>query len=646
MEDSPLKEKNIEEEIDSNEEVKEFEESEESENTLIEEKIINSNDDIEIVKYSKGRFLGEGAFAKCYELTCLENNKLFAAKIIPKSLLGKSKSKEKLIKEIKIHKFLKYINIVNFDHYFEDNKNIYILLELCQNKTLRELLKKRAKLTELEVQYYLIQLIKALKYLHSKKIIHRDLKLSNIFLTEKMELKLGDFGLSVKLDFDSEKRNSICGTPNYIAPEILNKKSYQYEVDIWSLGIIIYTLLIGKNPFNSKEVKNIYKKIKNLDYSFPEDCTISKEAKNLIEQILVLDPSERINLEQIMNHDFFKLGNNIPKLLPTSTLYSKPNIDYIRQFMPEADENGVVNKKIKTNNNLKNYFELEKEDEILFKGKEYNYDDEEKIKKPNIWVKCWIDYSSRFGIGYVLNNGNFGAFLNDKTKIIFNPESNIFFYIERKLNNKPQIYSKYNLDNYPKEIKNKVSILIYFKKILEDDMNNKFKYYFENENEKKYEEKIKKQNELEEKNNIKNNIEKEEPFIFVRIVMKLKYANIFLLSNMTMQIIYPDYEEVILFQKSWIATYINKNRERKTYPLGYAIEYSENEMKNKVDYCRNIYFYLLSDRTCPEILENYKGAKKPEIDINQVKEEEKENKIKNEKEETKKKEEEKEKEEK
>ena len=177
-------------------------------------------------------------------------------------------------------------------------------------------------------------------------------------------------------------------------------------------------------------------------------------------------------------------------------------------------------------------------------------------------------------------------------------------------------------------------------------MNNKFKYYFENENEKKYEEKIKKQNELEEKNNIKNNIEKEEPFIFVRIVMKLKYANIFLLSNMTMQIIYPDYEEVILFQKSWIATYINKNRERKTYPLGYAIEYSENEIKNKVDYCRNIYFYLLSDRTCPEILENYKGAKKPEIDINQVKEEEKENKIKNEKEETKKKEEEKEKEEK
>ena len=246
MEDSP----NTEEEIESDEE------DEESKDIIIEEKIINRNDDLEKIKYSRGRFLGEGAFAKCYELTCLTNNKIFAGKIIRKSHLKKSKQKSKLIKEIKIHRSLKHPNIVNFERYFEDEKNVYILLELCKNKTLRELLKKRVKLTELEVQYYLVQLIKALRYLQSKRIIHRDLKLSNIFLTEKMELKLGDFGLAAELDSNKKKKKTVCGTPNYIAPEILNEKFYQYEVDIWSLGVIIYTLLIGKNPFDS-EVKKI-----------------------------------------------------------------------------------------------------------------------------------------------------------------------------------------------------------------------------------------------------------------------------------------------------------------------------------------------------------------------------------------------------
>ena len=198
------------------------------------------NGDIDKRKYSKGRFLGEGAFAKCYELTCLENNKLFAVKIISKSLFEKSKVKQNLINEIRIHKSLMHRNVVNFEHYFEDEQNVYIILELCKNQTLRKLLKKRGKLTELEVQNYLMQLIRVLRYLQSKRIIHRDLKLSNIFLTEKMELKLGDFGFSVELDFDFQKRKTVCGTPNYIAPEILNEKPYQYEVDIWSLGVIIY----------------------------------------------------------------------------------------------------------------------------------------------------------------------------------------------------------------------------------------------------------------------------------------------------------------------------------------------------------------------------------------------------------------------
>ena len=104
---------------------------------------------------------------------------------------------------------------------------------MCQNQTLNELLKRRKRLTEIEVQCYVVQLIKALKYLHSHRVIHRDLKLGNLFLTEKMELKVGDFGLATKLDFEGERKRTVCGTPNYIAPEILDgKTAHTSEVDI------------------------------------------------------------------------------------------------------------------------------------------------------------------------------------------------------------------------------------------------------------------------------------------------------------------------------------------------------------------------------------------------------------------------------
>ena len=273
---------------------------------VVEEKIIKVTGDVQTRKYFKGRLLGKGGFAKCYEFTCSENKKIFAAKVVAKSGLVKSRAKQKLISEIKIHKSLHHPQIVAFEHYFEDTENVYILLEMCQNQTLNELLKRRKRLTEIEVQCYIVQLIKALKYLHSHRVIHRDLKLGNLFLTEKMELKVGDFGLATKLDFEGERKRTVCGTPNYIAPEILDGKTgHSYEVDIWSLGVIIYTLIIGKPPFETRDVKTTYKRIKMNAYTFPESAIISEAAKNLISQILVLDPGKRPTLDQILTHDFF-----------------------------------------------------------------------------------------------------------------------------------------------------------------------------------------------------------------------------------------------------------------------------------------------------------------------------------------------------
>ena len=112
-------------------------------------------------------------------------------------------------------------HIVKFEHFFEDSNNVYIMLELCPNHTLNELLRRRWCLTEFETRYYMRQIVSAVKYMQSKKVLHRDLKLGNCFLNSKMQIKIGDFGLATRLKDDLDLRSSICGTPNYMAPEII-----------------------------------------------------------------------------------------------------------------------------------------------------------------------------------------------------------------------------------------------------------------------------------------------------------------------------------------------------------------------------------------------------------------------------------------
>lgn len=115
------------------------------------------------------------------------------------------------------------------------------------------------------------------------RIIHRDLKLGNLFLSDQMEIKIGDFGLATKIEYKGQRRRTVCGTPNYIAPEIIDgKNGHSYEIDVWSLGVIIYTLLIGKPPFEADDVQQTYLRIRENDYEFPENSHISVLAKDLI----------------------------------------------------------------------------------------------------------------------------------------------------------------------------------------------------------------------------------------------------------------------------------------------------------------------------------------------------------------------------
>uniref|UniRef100_A0A8C9X3V6 Serine/threonine-protein kinase PLK n=1 Tax=Sander lucioperca TaxID=283035 RepID=A0A8C9X3V6_SANLU len=266
--------------------------------------------------YSKGKLLGKGGFARCYEMTDLSSNKMYAVKVIPQSRVSKPHQRDKITNEIELHKTLHHKHVVKFSHHFEDQENIYIFLELCSRKSLAHIWKARHTLTEPEVRYYLKQIISGLKYLHSRGILHRDLKLGNFFVNENMELRLGDFGLAAKLETVEQRKKTICGTPNYLAPEVLNRQGHGTESDVWSLGCVMYTLMCGNPPFETLDLKETYKCIKEVRYNLP--ASLSPAAQKLISGILQKNPSDRLALDQILNHEFFTKGFTPDKLPPSS----------------------------------------------------------------------------------------------------------------------------------------------------------------------------------------------------------------------------------------------------------------------------------------------------------------------------------------
>ncbi|KAF7283354.1 hypothetical protein GWI33_000864 [Rhynchophorus ferrugineus] len=282
------------------------------------------------IHYKKGRFFGKGGFAKCYEIINTQNSQSYAGKIVSKKLMVKQNQKEKMTQEIQIHASLNHVNIVGFHSFFEDSFNIYIVLELCKKRSMMELHKRRKALTEPETRYYMKQILSGVHYLHYHKIIHRDLKLGNLFLNDKLQVKIGDFGLAAKIEYDGERKKTLCGTPNYIAPEILNKKGHSYEVDIWSVGCIMYTLLVGKPPFETTSLKETYARIKKCEYKI---CTtLTPHAKHMIMIMLQSEPTRRPKIDQLIKHEFI-INGYCPQSLPISCLTMAPRFDNVSMSM-------------------------------------------------------------------------------------------------------------------------------------------------------------------------------------------------------------------------------------------------------------------------------------------------------------------------
>lgn len=232
-----------------------------------------------------------------------------------------------MTQEIQIHKSLLHKNIVGFHSFFDDSSNVYIVLELCKKRSMMELHKRRKVITDYECRYYIFQIIQGVKYLHDNKIIHRDLKLGNLFLNDDLHVKIGDFGLATKIEYDGERKKTLCGTPNYIAPEILLKKGHSYEVDIWSIGCVMYTLLVGTPPFETKSLKDTYSKIRKCDYRMPTN--LRKTAADMIIAMLQSDPQKRPSIGSLLSYDYLKNGGFIPNSLPASCLTMAPRADQL-----------------------------------------------------------------------------------------------------------------------------------------------------------------------------------------------------------------------------------------------------------------------------------------------------------------------------
>ena len=556
---------------------------EEEEKNIIIEKLPTNTDELKVRRYKKMRLLGRGGFARCYEVMNEETRHSSAIKIIPKAKLIKSRAKQKLINEIKIHKSVKHEHIVNFEHYFEDANNVYILIELCHNQTLHELLRRRKNLTELEVQYYVYQLVKTLQYLHGLKIIHRDLKLANLFISEKMQLKIGDFGLATRIDFDGQRKRTLCGTPNYIAPEILEGKTgHSFEVDIWSIGIIVYILLIGKPPFETNNIKETYKRIRLRNYSFPQNAKISIPAKEFIESILVLEPHKRPSLEEILKSDFMNMGVSIPSIMPQSTLACPPNFNFIKQYMPDVGPDGIITKfiskkpkkKIRLEDFASQYIAVQSVNGIFsnkigsandinsFKNR-YQQTNLVFLNTSEIFLRKWVEVE-KYGLGYILSNENVGVYFNDNTKIIYKPNGRNFIYIE----NDEKIYNYLFNQELSKDLSKKIALLKNFKG-----------YLFEETKDTK---------ELNIYEGINENF-----FTYLKRFVKTKHAILFKLSNKTIQTNFHDNTELLINPETKTVTYIDKKKQKLLYPISIALDSNNSEMTKRLRYIKKILVNML-----------------------------------------------------
>ncbi|KAG8380950.1 hypothetical protein BUALT_Bualt06G0069800 [Buddleja alternifolia] len=269
---------------------------------------MENNGNILMHKYDVGRLLGQGTFAKVYYGRNLKTGQSVAIKVIDKEKVLRVGLINQTKREISVMGMVKNENIVQLYEVMATKTKIYFVMEYAKGG---ELFHKVAKgrLKEDIARKYFQQLICALDLCHGRGVYHRDIKPENLLLDENGILKVSDFGLSALSE--SKRQDGLlhttCGTPAYVAPEVINRKGYDgAKADIWSCGVILFVLLAGYLPFHDSNLMEMYRKISRAEYKFPN--WVPPEARRLISRILDPNPQTRISIAKIMENSWFKKG--------------------------------------------------------------------------------------------------------------------------------------------------------------------------------------------------------------------------------------------------------------------------------------------------------------------------------------------------
>lgn len=295
-------------------------------------------------KYELGRTIGEGSFAKVKFAKNVETGDFVAIKIVDRDQVLRHKMVEQIKREISTMKLIKHPNVIKIIEVMASKTKIYIVLEFIDGGELFDKIAKHGRLKEDEARRYFQQLINAVDYCHSRGVFHRDLKPENLLLDSHGVLKISDFGLSAISQQVREDGllHTACGTPNYVAPEVLNDKGYDGRAsDVWSCGVILFVLMAGFLPFDESNLMALYRKICRADFSCPS--WFSSGAKKLIKRILDPNPDTRMTISQMLEDEWFKKGYKPPHFDQEEDV----NLDDVDAIFNDSKENLVTEKKEK-----------------------------------------------------------------------------------------------------------------------------------------------------------------------------------------------------------------------------------------------------------------------------------------------------------
>ncbi|KAJ6235187.1 protein kinase [Anaeramoeba flamelloides] len=274
-------------------------------------------------EYLLGPTVGEGSFGIVRLAKHLPTQFKVAIKIISKKkFILKQKSKEQLVREMKILRLMNHSNVIRLFDVFTNETHFFIVMEFVNGGELVDYLTSKQKIKAKAIKKIFVQILSGVDYCHQLQIVHRDLKLENVLIDQEMNIKIIDFGLSNFVE-KGQLLKTYCGSPSYSCPEILSRRKYDgFKADVWSLGVILYALIVGKLPFNADNPMKLYKKIVTGSYLIPN--FVDKEAANLLSAMLCVDPKKRITIEQIKNHPYINPDNEKENDQINSIIVSPP----------------------------------------------------------------------------------------------------------------------------------------------------------------------------------------------------------------------------------------------------------------------------------------------------------------------------------